>query len=127
MSAEENSVGETAPVPDCTPTTLKESNASIARELEHADRNRSAYLLAQAPMFKHFIQPDESDSTDTSKPKSPGPSQANKTAGSGRPKAKRRMTETEEDKALMDSANADAANVLFQSTRLSKQPDNITG
>lgn len=128
MSAEEIANGEAAPVPNCTPTTLKESNAKIAKELENGDRKRAGYLLAQAPMFKHFVQPDEPDTADAIKSKSPAPSQTGKTVAPTRSKAKGRMTETEEDKQLMDSAKAgDQIDVLFQSSRLTKQPSNITG
>ncbi|PXF49905.1 ISWI chromatin-remodeling complex ATPase CHR17 [Gracilariopsis chorda] len=101
-----------------TPKTLSESNAQIAGEIRRAEANRRSFLLAQAPMFKHFIGEDE--------PQSPPLESEQKTQ---RPmKSKRRMTEKEEDKIMMESAAGGSdTDVHFQTTRLTKQPKCITG
>lgn len=111
----------------CVPETLAASNAEIAGEIERATQNRSKFLLAQAPMFKHFINSDDpKPATPTTTPKR---ASAAASASSGQhPPSKRRMTELEEDKLMMESAaDGDNADVLFQTTRLSQQPKNITG
>lgn len=101
--------------------TLSASNAEIAREIRLAEKNRSTFLLAQAPMFKHFIDVDGDAQAELSK-KSGGASRA------GNPPVKRRLTEVEEDEMMMESASGgDHSDVLFQTTRLTKQPRNITG
>lgn len=107
-----------------TPSTLEESNNEIKREIALAQHNRAAFLLAQAPMFKHFINKDNSDSNAKE-----GPSTHPK---DDKPEInslpKRRMTEMEEDKILMESADdVDNIDVHFPTTRLYEQPKNITG
>lgn len=104
------------------PPTLKESNAEIEKEIQLAQGARHSFLLAQAPMFKHFVGEDDDSSNNSKKPSSS--KQGNPTTG---PK-KRRMTESEEDKLMMESAaKTDGADPLVQTTRLTEQPSCITG
>lgn len=105
------------------PPTLAKSNAEIEAEIRRAQGSRRAFLLAQAPMFKHFVGEDD-DSSDGSK-KSSAKEKLSKDAKVGK---KRRMTESEEDKLMMESAaKTDTADPLVQTTRLTEQPTSITG
>ncbi|CAN8065519.1 unnamed protein product [Agarophyton chilense] len=100
-----------------TPSTLEASNAQIADEIKRAEGNRRSFLLAQAPMFKHFIGEEDAE------PPPPSTNASTRTKG-----FKRRMTEKEEDKIMMESAAGGAdAEVPVQTTRLSQQPSCITG
>ncbi|CDF36035.1 unnamed protein product [Chondrus crispus] len=49
------------------PATLAQSNAVIHTEIRRAQGDRRNFLLAQAPMFKHFIGEDD-DSDTAAKP-----------------------------------------------------------
>ena len=103
---------------DSPPTTLQESNAIIADGIKRANVDRKRFLLAQAPMFKHFIKSDDTNE--------PPPSQSRRDK-SGKI-SKRRMTEMEEDKLMMDNAASDgASDILVQTTRLTEQPSCVTG
>lgn len=107
-----------------TPPTLKDSNEEIKSEIALAQHNRAAFLLAQAPMFKHFINKDSSDS----KVDDGTSSHSKQSKSETNPLSKRRMTEMEEDKLMMDSAdNVNNVDVHFPTTRLYEQPKNITG
>lgn len=108
------------------PPSLAASNAEIVRELKMAQKKRTAFLLSQAPMFKHFINSDDpSDSLDVSKDRR---LLASRQSGASETPTKRRLTETEEDRLMMESANApDQSDALYQTTRLNEQPRNITG
>lgn len=97
------------------PKTLSESNAQINFEIRRAQVHRRSFLLAQAPMFKHFLGDDEIVDVDST----PDPPKRAKGF-------KRRMTEKEEDKIMMDNAAIDS-DVPIQTTRLSQQPKCITG
>lgn len=118
-----------------TPATLAESNEDIAHEIEQAQKKRTTFLLSQAPMFKHFISPDAA--AEAVPPKRGRPSASTSGAGSSKSGAdassrkktsKKRLTEKEEDHMMMESAKAeDQSESLFQTTRLTAQPENIEG
>lgn len=107
-----------------TPATLEESNDEIRREIALAQHNRAAFLLAQAPMFKHFISKDDPNTNTEKTGSNPSAERDPKST----PLSKRRMTETEEDKIMLDNEkNANDIDVHFPTTRLNEQPKNITG
>lgn len=102
------------------PPTLQASNNEISAEIRRAESNRSRFLLAQAPMFKHFI--GEEDSPEPKK------SASKQSASKNTKSSKRRMTEMEEDKVMMESAANDVqSDILVQTTRLTEQPSTVTG
>ncbi|CDF36036.1 chromatin-remodelling complex ATPase ISWI2 [Chondrus crispus] len=104
------------------PATLAQSNAVIHTEIRRAQGDRRNFLLAQAPMFKHFIGEDD-DSDTAAKPSAKQPEKR-----LGVKSKKRRMTEKEEDRLMMESAaKSDMSDPLVQTTRLKKQPSNVTG
>lgn len=123
MTSSAKDVGRGAPKP-CVPTTLSASNAEILAEIRRAQGDRRNFLLAQAPMFKHFIGEDD-DSDTGAKNGASKPDPADKHKGKSK---KRRMTEKEEDKLMMESAaKTDMSDPLVQTTRLLEQPKGITG
>lgn len=72
-------------------------------------------------MFKHFIHADEGDTAIAVRSKPPRTPPTSKNS-------KRRMTETEEDSLMMESAkDGDESSLLFQTTRLKEQPANVNG
>lgn len=104
--------------------TMQASNAIIAGEIRRAEGNRRRFLLAQAPMFKHFIGEDDELPVAT-KIVVPSPEESKGVKPKG---SKRRMTEKEEDKLMMESAAAGGqSDILVQTTRLTEQPNCITG
>lgn len=104
-----------------TPATLSASNAEIAAEIRRNQAFRHAFLRSQAPMFKHFLGNESSDSEKNEK------ALVSKKEKKGKG-SKRRMTEKEEDRLMMESATGDdQADVLAQTTRLNEQPSCITG
>lgn len=104
------------------PVTMAQSNAEIQTEIRRAQGDRRNFLLAQAPMFKHFIgEDDDSDAA-------PKPSAKPAEKRLGVKSKKRRMTEKEEDRLMMESAaKNDMSDPLVQTTRLKKQPSCVTG
>ena len=102
---------------ESAPHTLEACKAEIAAEIRRNQRHRHKFLLAQAPMFKHFLGDDDARAKTAA--------QANAKAKSAKT-SKRRMTEKEEDKLMMESAATDDVE-LVQTTRLSEQPNNVTG
>lgn len=101
--------------PQSAPPTLAASNHEIEVEIERAKGERRTFLLAQAPMFKHFLDSDEPN----------GGKVKEKVVKSVKGAKKRRMTEKEEDTAMMESEAKGQA--MFQTTRLNEQPSCITG
>ena len=101
---------------------MAQSNAEIQTEIRRAQGDRRNFLLAQAPMFKHFIgEDDDSDAA-------PKPSAKPAEKRLGVKSKKRRMTEKEEDRLMMESAaKNDMSDPLVQTTRLKKQPSCVTG
>lgn len=124
MASSSNDVAPTSASTSMTaPPTLAASNAEIEEEIRRAQGSRRAFLLAQAPMFKHFVGEDDNSANGPKKP----PVKDKQTKGIKGGK-KRRMTESEEDKLMMESAaKTDAADPLVQTTRLTEQPKCIAG
>lgn len=102
------------------PPSLAKSNAEIAAEIQRATGNRRNFLLAQAPMFKHFMGEDDEPPPDPKKP-------SDKPVKGVSKAKKRRLTEKEEDNLMLESAKADTSDPLVQTTRLSEQPSCVTG
>lgn len=89
------------------------SNAAVAGDARRSKAQRMDYLLAQAPMFRHFIHGEL--------PKKSSIVQEH--VGGKR----RRMTEVEEDKLMLDSEVTESQTELLSTTRLHVQPACITG
>lgn len=103
---------------------LLASNRQIEQDTKVLQADRLKFLLAQAPLFRHFID-GSGDEADKGK-------KSGKDAGEvrGVGKKKRRMTEMEEDKLMMESAAAKddgRADIMVQTTRLAEQPKCVTG
>lgn len=124
MSSDDEAAGSRRASKLHVPPTMAQSNAEIQAEIRRAQGDRRNFLLAQAPMFKHFIGEDD-DSDPGGKPSSSKqPSEKRK----GLKSKKRRMTEKEEDKLMMESAaKTDMSDPLVQTTRLTEQPKCVTG
>lgn len=98
---------------------LAESNAAVDKAVVDAAGGRRKYLLAQAPLFRKFLGVEDDEGNDVVKATGTG-------KGSGveaSPGKRRRMTETEEDRLLVQ----DDGEGLLQTTRLERQPANVTG
>jgi SWI/SNF-related matrix-associated actin-dependent regulator of chromatin subfamily A member 5 len=97
---------------------LAESNSAVEAAVRDAAAGRRRYLLSQAPLFRKFLGIEDEDDggkgTGKGKVSTAGPVEE---VGK-----RRRMTETEEDRLLVE----DGA-VVEQTTRLQKQPANVTG
>lgn len=108
---------------------LAESNAAVDKALVDAASGRRKYLLAQAPLFRKFLGLDDGDEGDDEGGSDLGGKKKGKaaagTAGGvdAGPGKRRRMTETEEDRLLVQDDGA----ALVQTTRLERQPANVTG
>ncbi len=105
-------------------SALVKSNLAVADASRRARADRLRYLLALAPMFRHFIHADAlqdagiSLESETEK----------RTKGRGSGKSGRtRMTESEEDRLMLESSTAGISLADAQTTRLSEQPSCITG
>lgn len=101
-------------------SALAESNLAVADASKRARADRLRYLMALAPMFSHFIHADELraagitlDDEKDKKEKEKG--------------ARTRMTESEEDRLMLESSTAGAVLLDEQTTRLAAQPANVTG
>ena len=97
---------------------VAQSNRAIEEARTTARRDRLRYLLALAPMFRHFIHPEQLADAGVTLPEERKSGVKNKTG-------RTRMTEEAEDKLMLDAANSGSSLLEFQTTRLTKQPSNI--
>lgn len=102
-------------------SALAASNLAVADASKRARADRLRYLMALAPMFSHFIHADELRAAGIK----PADEKESKKNGKG---ARTRMTESEEDRLMLESSTAAGAALLDeQTTRLRSQPANVTG
>ncbi len=97
---------------------VAQSNQAIEEARSAARGDRLRYLLALAPMFRHFIHPEQLADAGVTLPEEKKSTSKNKTG-------RTRMTEEAEDKLMLDAANSGSSLLEFQTTRLTKQPANI--
>lgn len=111
---------------------LKENHDSIEQAVANVADRRMAYLIAQAPMFRKFLDKGNEDGASTTKggrgkkgsQKDAAQLLLEKRSSSKSPGKRRRLTEKEEDNMLLAREGESG---LQQTTRLTEQPPNITG
>ena len=101
-------------------SALTRSNKAVHEALKDASADRLRYLLALAPMFRHFIHPQQLRQAGISLPEPEKETSEKKKSG------RTRMTEEAEDKLMLEAASSSGSSLLeIQTTRLSEQPSCI--